>query len=217
MRRLSFFLLALSLLAPAVGFAQDTRFSATLRAEDRTAAGLGRLDSDQIAILDALVRRDTATRGRTPAATSVAEAPPAEFSRRLSADERRNAGFERLSTAETAHLDGLIDRHQSAALARTFLAPPAFLTPARRADPTERKTARRVHGSFALSYGMGSGGYREKSGAVSVTIDDPERNLSVTVGYARSEIEGAPVYLYREPVSPLLPRRGPDLLDPAAP
>lgn len=217
MSRLPFSLLAIVLCVPAAATAQDTRFSVALRAEDKAAAGLGRLDSDQTAILDALVRRDTAARGRTPAATSVAEAPPAEFSRRLSADERRNAGFERLSATETAHLDALVDRHQSAALARTFLAPPAFLTPTRRADPTERRSARRVHGSFSLSYGMGSGGYREKSGAVSVTVDDPDRNLSVTVGYARSEIEGAPLYLSREPVYPLRFRPGPDPRDPSSP
>jgi hypothetical protein len=179
--------------------ANDVRFSGTLPAADRAAAGLPTLSSDQIAILDALVRRDTATRGQTPAPKAAADAAPAEFSRRLSADETRNIGLPSLAPAQVAKLDALVERHQSALLARTLLAPPSFLAPSRREVTSERKTERNVHGTFSLSYGWGKGGYSEKTGAMSVTLDDPARNLSVTIGYAETHLKGAPAYLYRDP------------------
>lgn len=179
----------------------DPRFSSTLKAEDKTAAGLDKLSSDQVAVLDALVRRDTATRGSTPAPKTAAEAAPAEFSRRLTADERRTAGLTALAESEVAKMDTLIDRHQSARLARTFLAPPEFLSPHSRGRVTEKRTdARRVHGSFSLSYGFGKGGYEEKTGAMVVTVDDPARNMSISIGYSQSHIKGGPgTYLYRDP------------------
>ena len=37
---------------------QDGRFSKTLTASEQTDAGLGRLSADQLAVLDALIRRD---------------------------------------------------------------------------------------------------------------------------------------------------------------
>jgi len=186
-------------LGATAAWAADARFSSTLTPEDKRTAGLVGLSSDQIAILDALVRRDTAARGQTPAPKSAAEAAPAEFSRRLSADEARNIGLPALSPAQVARLDALVDRHQAALLARTLLAPPSFLTPARREVATERKSERNIHGTFSLSYGWGKGGYSEKTGAMAVTIDDPARNLSVTIGYAESHIKGGPIYLYRDP------------------
>ncbi len=199
--------LVLAWLAGAtLAIAGDARFTGTLAAADREAAGLVKLSSDQIAILDALVRRDTTARGRTPAPKAAAEAAPAEFSRRLSADEARNIGLPALTPAQVAKLDALVDRHQSALLARTLLAPPAFLTPSRREVTSERKSERNVHGTFSLSYGWGKGGYSEKTGAMSVTIDDPARNLSLTIGYAESHIKGGPAYLYRDPLL-----RGPEL------
>lgn len=187
----------------------DPRFSSTLGAEDKTAAGLAKLTSDQLAVLDALVRRDTATRGMTPAPKTAAEAAPADFSRRLSTDERRNAGLASLSAAEVSKVDALVDRHQVARLARTFLAPPEFLSPHRRIA-TEKKIERNIHGSFSLSYGFGKGGYSEKTGSMVVTMEDPARNLSVSIGYSESHIKGGS-YIYRDPFYDDL--RRPPLLD----
>lgn len=192
----------------AVLAAEDTRFSNMLNAEEKAAAGVSKLTSDQIAILDALYRRDTAKRGSTVAAKSNAEAPPAEFSRRLSADERRNTGIASLTEAEVARLDALIERQQNAQLVRVFLSPPSLV--ARRDVRTEAKEERRIHGSFTLSYGFGKGGYSEKSGSMQVTIDDPERNMSITVGYSQSHVKGGygyyPGYLYGDPFYEI-PRR----------
>ncbi len=194
-------LAAALLFTTGIAFAQadDARFSSTLRTEDKTASGITRLTSDQVAILDALVRRDTATRGSTPAPKSQAEAAPAAFSARLSADEVRNTGIGTLAATERSKLDALVDQHQSAKLARTFLAPPEFLSPHRRVSPTEKKNERRVHGSFSLSYGFGKGGYSEKTGSMVVNIDDPERNLSISIGYSQSHIKGGSGYIYRDP------------------
>lgn len=179
----------------------DTRFSNMLNAAEKASAGVAKLTSDQVAVLDALYRRDTAKRGSTVAPKSNAEAAPAEFSRRLSADERRNTGIASLTEAEVAKLDALVERQQNAQLVRVFLAPPPLV--ARRDVRTEAREERRIHGSFTLSYGFGKGGYSEKSGSVQVTLDDPERNLSITVGYSQSHIKGGygyyPGYLYGDP------------------
>lgn len=194
--------------------ANDVRFSHTLSAEEKTATGVARLNSDQVAVLDALVRRDTATRGATPAPKTAAEAAPHAFSERLTADERRNTGIASLAAAEVPKLDATIDRYQSARLARTFLAPPEFLSPQRRVTPTEKKDERRIHGSFSLSYGWGKGGYSEKTGSMVVHIDDPNRNFSVSIGYSESHVKGG--YIYRDPFyDPAY--RGPDLRDPTPP
>lgn len=188
--------------------ADDARFSGMINSEEKSAAGIAKLTSDQVAILDALYRRDTAKRGSTIAPKSNAEAPPAEFSRRLTADERRNTGIAALSEAEIAKLDTLVERQQNAQLVRVLLAPPPLVS--RRDVRTETRQERRIHGSFTLSYGFGKGGYSEKTGSMQVTLDDPERNFSLTVGYTQSHVKGGygyyPGYLYGDPFYEI-PRR----------
>jgi hypothetical protein len=167
----------------------DVRFSQTLNAEDRSAGGFARLSSDEIAVIDALVRRDTLGRVRPAAAEA-----PAVFSQRLTADERRPAGLAKLTEAEVSKLDALIDRFQSAKLARTLLAPPIYLSRASRVVPSEAKKEREIHGSFSLSYGWGSGGYSEKTGSMVLTMDDPARRFSITIGYTESHLKGGSIY-----------------------
>src|SRR4051794_34116432 len=74
----------------------DVRFSQSLNAEDRAVAGVTRLSSDEIAVVDALVRRDVGTRART----NSDEKAGATFSARLTADERRIAGLPKLTAEE---------------------------------------------------------------------------------------------------------------------
>src|SRR4051812_29693387 len=197
------FLLVASLLLTAThARADDLRFSVTLNAPDRQASGLAKLTSDQVAVIDALVRRDTSARAGSVTATpaKASENPNATFSQRLTAEERRTAGLLSLSAAEIAQLDAFVDRHQSAKLARTLLAPPSYLSPSRRIDPTEKKTEREIHGSFSLSYGMGSGGYSEKTGSMVLSLEDPARGYSITVGYSESHVKGGNGYgYYRDP------------------
>src|SRR5882724_1394380 len=82
--------------------AEDIRLSKTLALGEFADAGLQHLTSDQIAILDALVRRDMAANLRVPAAK---ETRAARFTQRLSADERKNAGLTLLTADQLVRLD----------------------------------------------------------------------------------------------------------------
>jgi hypothetical protein len=195
-----------SLLLAARAAAQDVRFSQTLSAADRSTCGITRLTSDQLAVLDALVRRDTE---KLAAKTNAADSVRAAFSERLTADERRNAGIATLMEAELPQLDALVARHQSAKLARTLLAPPMIAARSYRDRVTPRETTpeRKIHGEFSLSYGWGSGGYNEKTGSMLLNYDDPQGRYSVTVGYSESHVKGPAVYrdpFYDVPRGPLL-------------
>ena len=123
----------------------------------------------------------------------------ATFSQRLTGDEQRTAGLLKLSATELPKLDGFINRFQNAKLARTLLAPPTYLARSSRVTPTEAKKEREIHGSFSLSYGFGSGGYSEKTGSMLLTMDDPARRFSISVGYSESHIKGGNGYIYRDP------------------
>lgn len=198
MKLASFLLVATALLAGAAAHANDLRFSATLSAADRAAAGLSKLTSDQVAVVDALTRRDTGSRSTT---TTVSGEPgakaPTTFSQRLTTEERQTAGLPALRPEEVAQLDAFVERYQAGRLARTLLAPPTYLTPRSRLTPTERKKEREIHGSFSLSYGVGSGGYSEKTGSMVLTLEDPDRGYSISVGYSESHVKGG--YIYRDP------------------
>ena len=183
----------LLLLTAAVAQTGELRFSQSLKAEDRAEAGLTRLSSDEIAVIDALVRRDTGTR----AGTAAGDQTPVSFSQRLSVSERGAAGLAKLNATELPKLDAFVARHQSARLARSLLAPPTYVTRPSRVTPTEKKKERQIHGSYSLSFGMGSGGYSEKSGSMMLTLDDPERGFSISVGYTETHTKGG--YIYRDP------------------
>lgn len=193
----SVLLLAAALLWPLSRLAaQELRFSATLGTAERTASGLAKLTSDQVAVIDAFVRRDTTSRGSAQPPTGEKAAAP--FSQRISAEERKTAGLPTLAATEVAQLDALVERHQTARLARTLLAPPLYLARNARVTPTEKKKEREIHGSFSLSYGMGSGGYSEKAGSMVLTMEDPARGYSISVGYRESHVKGG-YGVYRDP------------------
>ena len=186
-------LLAAGLMAavPATGRAADARFSQILTAGEFTDAGLKRLSSDQVAVLDALVRRDLANQ----TAPSRGDAPPAvRFSQRLTADERSVAGLTLLTETELARLDAYAERHATARLARVLLAPPSFVPPSLRLRPAETKTAPEVHGSFSLGMGWGKGGYSERTGSMNLKYEDPVHGLSVSVGYSETHAKGPAIY-----------------------
>ena len=152
-------LLVCGLLAggPAGTRAADTpalpRFSQLLATPDRAATGLDRLSSDQLAVLDALVRRDLVAQS-APRRTD-APAPPARFSQRLTDDERRNAGLAALTAAERVRLDAFAERNASVTLARTLLSPPTFVPPAsarawrKPPNPPARKSTARSPSGWA--------------------------------------------------------------------
>jgi hypothetical protein len=216
MRVATLLLAAISLILGAGTLrADDLRFSATLSVADRAAAGLAKLSSDQVAVIDALVRRDSATRARLSTRDEAATATSGLFSQRISAEERKTSGLATLAATEVAQLDNFVDRYQGAKFARTLLAPPSYLSRNPRLTPTERKTEREIHGTFSLSYGMGSGGYSEKTGSMVLTMEDPQRGYSIAVGYSESHIKGGNGY-YRDPFYDPL-RTLPSTTDPVRP
>ncbi len=174
----------------------DLRFSTSLEAPERAAAGLTKLTSDQVAVVDAFVRRDTGAQAAPKTDTPGAVQPAGTFSQRLTPGERTTANLAALSPAELARLDALVERFQTARLARTLLAPPSYARPAR-IPVTEKKKEREIHGSFSLSYGWGSGGYSEKTGSMVLNFEDPERGFAISVGYAESHVKGGPM-IYRD-------------------
>jgi len=187
-------------LAPASGRAADARFSQTLAPSEMAAAGLNRLSSDQIAVIDALLRRDFAGH----AAPSKNDPPPAaRFSQRLTADERRIAGLTLLTEAELVKFDSFVERQAAASSARALLSPLVVASPASiRLRPTETKTASEIHGSFSLSMGWGKGGYSEKTGAMNLYYEDPTRGFAIAVGYSETHVKGGSgVYIYRDPAT----------------
>ncbi len=183
----------------------DLRFSTSLEAPDRAAAGLTKLTSDQVAVVDAFVRRDTAGQASGKPATGaepgVEGQAPKTFSQRLTPGERTTANLAALSPAELARLDALVERFQTARLARTLLAPPSYARPGR-VPVTEKKKEREIHGYFSLSYGWGSGGYSEKTGSMVLNFEDPDRGFAISVGYAESHIKGGPM-IYRDAMAPM--------------
>jgi len=193
-------LLAVSL-ATAIARAQDElRFSTSLGQEERTAIGLTRLDADRVAVIDALVRRDSSR----PAVAGA----PADFSARLTTDERRTAGIDTLTLSERSRLDAAVARHQSARAARSLQAPLVLAAPRGRITTEERRPERGIHGAFSLSYTFGRGGYSERTGSILLTHEDPASGLSFAVGYSETHVKGpAPYYLARDPFipSPTLP------------
>jgi hypothetical protein len=178
----------------AASASEDVRLSRTLIPAEYEDSGLKQLTSDQIAILDALVRRDTEELARP----APANEPRAErFSERLSADERKNAGLTLLSPAELVKLDAYIAR----LTAPIGSSSGSFVSGKGTSQPwIAEKSLRRapeIHGSITLLYGQGSGGYSERGGAMVLTYDDPS-GVSVAVGYSEIKTKGGHGHYYRD-------------------
>ena len=165
----------------------DPRFSQSLAIAERAETGFNRLSTDQVAVLDALVRRDLSTQSSSRPNDPL---PAARFSQRLTADERANAGLTLLTEAELARLDALLERHGTAVMARVLLAPPVFAPTGMRLRPLESYSVPEIHGSISLTYGVGKGGYSEKTGAINLNYEDPVHNFSVMFGYTESHFKG---------------------------
>jgi len=166
----------------------ESRFSGTFGAAERPAMGIERLSSDQLAILDALVRREAeVARHESEPSAGV----PRTFSQRLTDAERKNAGLNHLSPEELQRLDAAVARFQLSDRAQHLLTPPIFVSHRSAARTVERRREADVTGSVTLSYGWG-GGYSTKSGSMIVNVSDPSRRYSVTIGYGETQISGPP-------------------------
>ncbi len=187
----------LLLAAAGAASAQDAKFTQTLADTESRSAGIERLSSDQIAVLNALVRRDQ----KIIAFSDGAAPAPALFSQRLTADERKSAGLDLLTGDELTRLDRLVGDFEAGNLtsARSPL-DPALKSAVGPSGPE-------IHGMISFTYAAGSGGFHGFGGATALSIDDPAHGLSLMVGYAefrgtgpvwdRSCHEGLPAgYLY---------------------
>jgi hypothetical protein len=163
-----------------------TRFSQVLTAEQRAATGLDQLTSDQLAVLDALVRHDDAY-----AVPSTASHPrPERFSQRLNADERRNAGLTRVAADQLARLDALVEQRVP------VRSPVASAAPRAAAPTVEVERVRpQIHGEVTLGMGWGGGGYSEMGASMVVDYSDPAHGLDLLMGYSEVHTKGA--FLYR--------------------
>ena len=162
--------------------AEDMRFSQSLTAGQRLEIGIQRLTSDQLAILDALIRRDENWYMKPGAI------PPmlARFSQRLSPEERRSAGLETLNEVELIDLDVFVAQIEFG----TVPAPRAGKSADAAPQPRLRRPALEFHGMLSFSVGGGSGGYSEMGGAMAFMVDDPAHDLSVSFDYQEMHAKG---------------------------
>lgn len=168
----------------------DLRFSRTLAPAELSATGLDRLSSDQLAILDALIRRDIAQ------SRFISKEPrPDRFSARLTDSEREQSGLARLAEAELAALDAHI---------APLATPPAPATGARfaansRYVPVPSVKIDRsppVHGELSLMVAAGSDGYSAYGGGIAVTVDDPASKMALTLAYSEVRSKGGHPWRY---------------------
>ncbi len=164
-----------------VARAEDVRFSQRLSVGDQTEAGLAKLSADQLAVLDALIRRDEKLQ-RFP---DTAQPTIARFSLRLSIEERRTTGLERLTDPERARLDALVAQEESGTLPAVAAGSPGGSGPI-----GFKRPAPEIHGMISFTYGAGSGGYREIGGSVVLDYEDPAHDFSLLVGYEEMRISG---------------------------
>ncbi|MEY2880125.1 MAG: hypothetical protein RLZZ15_2505, partial [Verrucomicrobiota bacterium] len=139
---LLFAALLAALIAPAR--AAEGRFSHAITPVEFVEAGLKKLSSDQLASIDALVRREgarTVVLGRAESSATGAKSPG--FSQRLLPSERDAAGLALLGETELARLDALVERRLAPPPTTTLLAPPIFAPNAPQARAIERAGERR--------------------------------------------------------------------------
>jgi hypothetical protein len=186
------FALALALFVSSLALARaadsDLRFSKTLRPAELSATGLDRLSSDQLAILDALIRRDIAQSRYT------SKEPRAErFSARLTDAERDQSGLAQLAETELAALDAHI-----APLATPPASGGRFTPNTRYASIPSVKIDRgpRIHGQLTLMVAAGSDDYTAYGGGIAVTVDDPASRMSLTLAYSEIHSKGGGPWRY---------------------
>ncbi len=168
-----FALAGLMISGVVAGMAQGARFSQQLTATEQTATGITKLSSDQMAVLDALVRNDEAIRARPDPSHPM----PARFSQRVSAGERKSAGLDRLSETELNRLDANVEQCEAGS------PPEGAPRSAAALQPRLNRPGPEIHGMFTLTYGAGRGGYSEKGGEMLLNYDDPVHGFSLGVSY----------------------------------
>lgn len=172
--------------------ASEPTFSATLTEAERTAAGLTRLDDNEIASLNAQVAREVRL-----ARLGDVVAFAGTFSSRRPGSEHRAAGLTKLTPAEIATLDGLVAR----ALAERPVEVPPRPTPTGTAVRLERPRGE-WHGEVTMMYGRGSGGRDFYGGSLTTVYEDHDLGFAAGVSISRFEGDG---WYYGRPYSSCRP------------
>lgn len=171
-------------LAAAASAGDEASFSKTLATAEFGDAGLNKLSSDQLAILDALVRIDETTLLRYKPSRQRA----AQFSQRLTAEQRASVGLSSLAAEDVAVLDRQVARLEnpdaSTATASTSTGKNSAT------DVPSQKRAPEIHGTISLLYGTGGHGYSAQGGAIDLFYHDPEHHYTISAGYAEFRVKG---------------------------
>jgi hypothetical protein len=173
--------------APGRAATDDPRFSSTLRPAQWTESGLNKLTTDNVAVIDALVRVDKAAseyRNNNIGST--------RFSERRTEHERTISGLYLLTPAQVEKLDQLVAFRVARPMAQFDTSIPAPRLNLENVTVPNRPPE--IHGSVSLTYGWGKGG--SVRGADSVfTYDDPARRFSLLFGYSEYRGKGdIPLY-----------------------
>jgi hypothetical protein len=176
--------LACLLIAALPARAAEGGFAATLSLDQKAAAGLAELAPAELAVLDRLVAEEVAL-ARQQNISEFSE----KFTARCSAEERTQAGLDRLTADQQARLNELV----AAALAarpkpkeRPRLKDSEVLAAAKPAE---------IHGSVTLSYGW-SGGRSFHGGSLWLDYYDPASRVGIGIGIANYSGGGFYDYYY---------------------
>jgi len=179
----------------------DSRFTDALAPDQRAELGFAQLSSDNIAVLNALVRQDESTfklRKNTIATT--------RFSERRTSHEREIMGLGLLDAEQVAKLDALVGRRFVPVVTTRWMESSGLPSGVAISSVDTLNERRRpdIRGSFSFTYGWGKGG-SVMGGDVNLIYRDPERRYSVMFGYSQYEGKGYlpwldptdPYYYYR--------------------
>lgn len=209
MRAPFFLALTCSLLTASLFAGETLRFSQSLTVEQRSSAGIDRLNSDQVAALDALVRLDarksaaaakkasvatTATATPSTAETVAStEQPPASFTQSLSTDQRRAAGLDTLTADQQGAVDTLVAQ-RVATVATAY--EPGATAPVEAVEFFPNRYE--VHGEVGFSLGVGSGGYSSREAWMTTSLLDTKTGTEFSVGVSSGREKWKGPYRYRD-------------------
>lgn len=178
---------------------ESSRFTDSLTAQQKTDAGLTTLSSDNVAVINALVRQDEAA-----VQLHNNQIRSTRFSQRRTDHERNIAGLALLSAEQLAKLDDFVGRRfaPSPAPLMESVAPIVINTSAIETNNESRRPE--IHGSVSLTYGWSKGG-SVMGGDLTLYHVDPERRFSVFFNYSQYHGKGyMPLYYPGDVYYPLV-------------
>lgn len=196
----AFLVALLSTLTVAMCSAETVRFSQSLTADERAATGVARLDSDQSAALDALVRlhltqaaaaAQKAERAKAAGQTDTVAEPAVAFSTSLSTDQQKAAGIDTLTASEKAAIDSLVAALDPGA--------PQYVAPAPKSVEAVKFFPNRyeIHGEIGFGLGFGSGGYSSREAWLTTSMLDTKTGMEISITVASSSEKWKRPFGYR--------------------